>query len=118
MMTLWRDWLTTHVMDSLGLDERERKLVAFIKVNRRITNQAYQGTFGVSKPTASRHLEALVDKGIIQKVGTTGKGTYYALKKKGLINGSKGSYKRKGSNGSVHMQSGEALYGDEKGVII
>lgn len=109
MMTLWRDWLTTHVMDSLELDERERKLVAFIKVNRRITNQAYQGTFGVSKPTASRHLEALVDKGIIQKVGTTGKGTYYALKKKGLING---------SNGSVHMQSGEALYGDEKGVII
>ena len=93
VMTLWRDWLTTHVMDSLGLDERERKLVAFIKVNRKINNQAYQDTFGVSKPTASRHLEALVDRGIIQKVGTTGKGTYYALKKKGLTNGSKGANK-------------------------
>jgi hypothetical protein len=36
-------------------------------------------------------------KGILQRIGTTGKGTYYNLKKQGLIKGSKGSPKRKGS---------------------
>jgi ATP-dependent DNA helicase RecG len=97
VMTLWRDWLTPSLMDSLGLDERERKLLALIKVNGRIANQMYQDAFDVSKATASRHLEALVDKGFIERVGTTGKGTYYSLRKKGLTKGSLGSDQGKGS---------------------
>jgi hypothetical protein len=48
-------------------------------------------TFNVSKPTASRDLEELVRKGILKKIGITGKGTYYIINK-GIIKGSYGSY--------------------------
>ncbi len=96
VMTLRRDWLTPSLMDLLGLGDRERRLVALIKINGRIANQTYQDAFGVSKATASRHLEALVDKGLIERVGTTSKGTYYSLRKKGLIKGSLGLGSRKG----------------------
>jgi ATP-dependent DNA helicase RecG len=68
--------------------------VVFIKSNIQISNQVYRDAFGVSKPTATRHLDSLAKKGILQRIGTTGKGTYYILKKKGLIKGSKGSWHR------------------------
>lgn len=91
VVTLWRDWLTDEVMDQLGLRDRERELVLLLKARGRIGNKEYQEEFGVSKPTASRHLEALVDRGVLTKIGTTGKGTYYVLSRKGLIKGAKGS---------------------------
>lgn len=91
VVTLWRDCLTDAVMDQLELEDRERKLVALLKAKGRIDNNAYQDAFGVTKPTASRHLDALLSKGILRKIGTTGKGTYYVLSRKGLIKVSKGS---------------------------
>jgi len=96
-LIIWRDWLTESVMDKLGLMDRERKLVSLLKTRGRIGNKDYQEEFGVSKPTASRHLEALMDKGILTKIGTTGKGTYYVLSRKGLTKGSKDSRHAKGS---------------------
>ncbi|MFZ3149157.1 MAG: type I restriction-modification system subunit M N-terminal domain-containing protein [Methanothrix sp.] len=54
----------------------------------RITNTEYQKAFGVSKPTASRNLNALLQKRILIKVGQTGKGTYYILNLQGLTKGS------------------------------
>jgi len=91
VVTLWRDWLTAVVMDQLGLNETGRKLVTFIKTNKQVNNRVYQDLFHVSKATATRHLEALARKGVIQRIGTTGKGTYYELSKRGLTKGSKGS---------------------------
>ena len=91
VVTLWRDWLTEAVMNQLGLTDNERKLVAMLKAGDRITNKSYQEKFGVAKPTASRHLEALTGKGVLLKIGTTGRGTYYVLSRKGLTKGSKGS---------------------------
>ncbi|RLC09897.1 MAG: transcriptional regulator [Deltaproteobacteria bacterium] len=96
-LIIWRDWLTESVMDKLGLMDRERKLVSLLKTRGRIGNKEYQEEFGVSKPTASRHLEALMDKSILTKIGTTGKGTYYVLSRKGLVKGSKDSRHAKGS---------------------
>lgn len=95
--TLWRDWLTENVMDQLGLNKLEREVVVFVKSNMQISNQVYRDAFDVSKPTATRHLDSFVKKGILQRIGSTGKGTYYILKKKGLTKGSKGSPERKGS---------------------
>jgi len=89
--TLWRDWLTDAVMNQLGLKDPERELVALLKANGRIANKSYQEKFGVTKATASRHLEALAVKGILIKIGTTGKGTYYVLSRKGLTKGPKDS---------------------------
>lgn len=91
VVTLCRDWLTEEVMDELGLNDQERQLVSILKVSGKIGNKEYQKEFSVSKPTASRHLDLLAGKGVLIKVGTTGKGTYYVLSRKGLIKGSKGS---------------------------
>ncbi len=90
-ITVWRDWLTDAVMDELGLNERQRKAIAFVKTNGRITNKEYQGDLAVSKPTASRDLELLRRIKVFTKVGSTGKGTYYVLSRKGLTKGSMGS---------------------------
>jgi len=90
-LIIWRDWLTDAIMDKLGLTDRERKLVSILKIRGKIANKEYQDEFRVSKPTASRHLEALVKKGILTRIGTTGKGTYYVLSRKGLTKGSIGS---------------------------
>lgn len=87
-ITVWRDWLTDAVMDELGLNERQRKAIAFVKTNGRITNKEYQGDLAVSKPTASRDLELLRRIKVFTKVGSTGKGTYYVLSRKGLTKGS------------------------------
>ena len=76
-------------MNQMGLKDSERDLVALLKATGRIANKSYQEKFGVTKATASRHLEALADKGILIKIGTTGKGTYYVLSRKGLTNGPK-----------------------------
>jgi len=97
VVTLWRDWLTSGVMDKLGLKDRERKLVLLLKARGRIGNKEYQDEFRVSKPTASRHLEALAERGVLTKIGTTGKGTYYVLSRKGLAKGSKDLWHAKGS---------------------
>ena len=91
VVTLWRNWLTDSVMDQLGLTDSERQVVALLKDGGRITNKSYQERFGVTKPTASRHLEAMTSKGVLEKIGTTGRGTYYVLSRKGRTKGSKGS---------------------------
>jgi predicted HTH transcriptional regulator len=91
VLTLWRDWLTEEIMGQLHLNERQRKSALIVKTGGQIGNKDYQEMFGVSKPTASRDLDDLVRKGVLQKVGTTGKGTHYVLARKGFINGSKES---------------------------
>ena len=89
--TLWRDWLTDAVMVQLNLNNRQRQSVIMAKTRARLGNLEYQKAFGVSKPTASRDLEDMVKKGVLEKIGTTGKGTYYILDRNGLTKGSKGS---------------------------
>ena len=91
VITLWRDWLTAEVVSQLDLSERQRQAVLTAKTSRRLSNLDYQRAFGVSKPTASRDLEDMVRKGVLERIGTTGKGTYYILSRKGLTKGSKGS---------------------------
>ena len=89
--TLWRDWLTAAVIAQIDLNDRQQQAVQIAKTGERLNNQDYQKAFVVSKPTASRDLEDLVRKGVLEKIGTTGKGTYYVLGRKGLAKGSKGS---------------------------
>jgi predicted HTH transcriptional regulator len=91
VVTLWRNWLTDEAIKELLLTDRQQEAVRYIKINKKIANADYQKLFSISKPTASRDLEDLVVKGVLQKIGVTGKGTYYVLRLKGLIKGSKGS---------------------------
>ena len=70
-------------MDEMGLNERQRKAVDFVKANGRISNIEYQQLTGANKKMASRDLDGLVDVGALSRVGTTGRGTYYIISGKG-----------------------------------
>ncbi|MBN1127767.1 MAG: DUF4062 domain-containing protein [Chitinispirillaceae bacterium] len=83
-----RDWLTERVLRDLNLNGRQYKAVGIVKQGGKIDNNEYQKLFNVSKPTASRDLDGLVDIGAFAQIGTTGKGTYYVLAAKGLIKSS------------------------------
>ena len=80
VLLLRKDIYTEDYLRKLGLNERQIKAVLYVKEKGRITNKEYQGLFGVSKPTASRELDDLVRKGILERIGATGRGTYYVLK--------------------------------------
>jgi ATP-dependent DNA helicase RecG len=89
VVTLWRDWLIHEVLTGLNLNERQLRAIAYLKTHREITNSVYQLEFDASKRTASRDLDDMIIKGILDKVGTTGKGVHYRLSK-GAIKGPKG----------------------------
>lgn len=81
VVTIWRDWLTDEKISILALNDRQKKIVKYIKENRTITNMGCQKEFDISKRTASRDLNELMNKSVIEKIGTTGKGVYYQLVK-------------------------------------
>jgi ATP-dependent DNA helicase RecG len=75
-----RDIYTDSILTKLGLNERQVEAVKFIKVGGRITNKEYQEKFGLKKRQSTDDLKELEDKGVLKRVGTTGRGTYYILK--------------------------------------
>jgi predicted HTH transcriptional regulator len=85
---LARDIYTDDVLTKLGLNERQIEAVKFVKVEGRITNKEYQKKFDLKKRQSTDDLKELEIKGILMRVGTTGKGTYYILK--GAPKGRKG----------------------------
>lgn len=89
--TVWRDWLTADVIARLQINGRQRAAIDFIKSHGRIANSEYRAAVGASRATASRDLDQLLTLGVIEKVGTTGRGIYYVLAKKRPINTSNAS---------------------------
>lgn len=90
VLTVWRDWLTETTLNKLALNDRQKNAIKRIKVSGRLTNAEYQRLLGVAKRTAHRDLSELVRKGVLVRIGITGKGTYYATSK-GVRKGPKGS---------------------------
>jgi ATP-dependent DNA helicase RecG len=78
-----KDIYTEEYLRSLGLNERQINAIKFVKDKGKLTNKDYQDLFSVSKQTATRDLSHLVALSILQKIGQTGKGTYYILASKG-----------------------------------
>lgn len=81
VVTLWRDWLTADTLASLGLNERQIKAVAQVKIRGRITNAELQTLASATRKTAARDLEALVAKGLFRMVGAK-RGSHYVLERK------------------------------------
>ncbi len=79
-LIIWRDWLTDAAMDKLGLSDRQKIAVGIARRMGRVTNRDYQKVTGVSDRTVLRDLNDLVNKGIFQKVGITGRKTHYVLR--------------------------------------
>ena len=70
------DYKTLDLLQSLGLNERQFKAIAFLKANGSIGNTEYQSVAATTKKTATRDLDELVTKRLLEKVGTTGRGVY------------------------------------------
>jgi ATP-dependent DNA helicase RecG len=66
-------------LEGLGLNERQVRAVAELRVRGRVTNRAYQEMFGVSERTALYDLQTLVDAGLALPV-SSGRGRYYILR--------------------------------------
>ncbi len=67
--TVWRDWLTDKVLAKLDLTERQMLGVRMIRSEGRLSSGQYQEKTGVSRQTASRDLEELVQKGVFERHG-------------------------------------------------
>ena len=78
-LTFLKDTLTDSRLRSMGLGDHQVAAILHAKGRGRITNSEYQDICNVSKRTASRELVELEAKGLLKKVGKTGKGTYYEL---------------------------------------
>jgi len=74
--------VTDKVMTGLALNERQMKAVIYVKAHGLITNKAYRDLTGVIIRTASRDLENLVSKGVLRKIGKTGRSAHYVLARK------------------------------------
>ncbi len=66
-------------LNEMGLNSRQIAAVRYMQLKKTITNAQYQELFEASKPTASRDLAELAKQKLVEKVGTTGKGTSYVL---------------------------------------
>ena len=90
VVTLWRDWLTESVMEKLRLNERQKKGLVQLRAAGRITNADYQGVSGATRKTSMRDLANLVNRGVLERVGTR-KAAYYRFAKKWDIYGTYGT---------------------------
>jgi len=82
VVTLWRDWLTDAVMKDLGINARQKIAIKIVKETSRVNSTDYSTLAKISRQTAFRDLNDLVRKGVLEKQGVTGKGTYYTLHKR------------------------------------
>lgn len=78
---LYKDIYTKLNLTKMGLNERQMKAVAYVKDKGKITNKEYQELVSTTKKTASRDMMDLVKKEVLEQIGTTGKGTYYVLRR-------------------------------------
>jgi len=78
-VVFYKDKWNEENLKKLGLNERQIKAVMYVKENGKITNNEYQ-SFGLKKRQTTDDLKELEKKGILEKVGTTGRGTYYILR--------------------------------------
>ena len=79
-VTFRKDVYTEDYLRNLALNDRQVKAVMAVQKRGKITNQEYQDLLSVSKRTASNDLKELVEKDVLEKIGTRGRGTLYKLK--------------------------------------
>jgi ATP-dependent DNA helicase RecG len=75
-----KDALSADQLRRLELNERQIQAVLHVRVNGAISNSEYQRLTGAEKRTASRDLSDLTRRGLLERVGATGRGTRYRLK--------------------------------------
>jgi ATP-dependent DNA helicase RecG len=77
-----KDILTEEYLSSLGLNERQIKVVLFVKEKGSITNREYRQLTEFSDESARKDMSELVDQGVLRSEGK-GRGVRYVLSKVG-----------------------------------
>ena len=85
VVTIWKDMWTEARLRELGLSERQKKAVRWLKVNRHIAASDYMSLTHVARNTATRDLNKLVAFGVLVAEGS-GKYSFYSLKRLCTIN--------------------------------
>jgi ATP-dependent DNA helicase RecG len=86
-----KDLYSVERLHAMGLNDRQVKAVLFVKQHGSVTNREYQDLTASSKRTASRDLEDLVSRDVLERVGQTGRGTQYVIRgQKGAKGATKG----------------------------
>ena len=77
-----KDLYTEEFLRGLNLNHRQVKAILYIKETGQITNSQYQEINVIKKSVAATDLQGLMDKQILLRVGSTGRGTKYVLANK------------------------------------
>ena len=59
---------------------REELILKFIENKREVKNHDIQKLLGVADSTATKYLQKLEDKGLVEQIGDAGRSVYYKLK--------------------------------------
>lgn len=78
LVTLYKEHLSTDLIKTKGLKERQVKAIRYVKDKGKIMNKEYQEIFGVSRGTAFRELKELVEKNFL-KLSLKGVASYYKI---------------------------------------
>ncbi|MDI9597256.1 MAG: ATP-binding protein [Atribacterota bacterium] len=76
----FKDIYSEEILQKIVLNERQIKAVLYVKEKGKITNKEYQQICSVKKRQTTDDLKELENMKIFERIGTTGKGTYYKLK--------------------------------------
>lgn len=79
LVTLFKDRYSEEQLSKLGLNDRQIKVVLYVKENGKITNSQYQKICHISKATATRDIKELEAKRILVNKGTKGSSAVYEL---------------------------------------
>jgi ATP-dependent DNA helicase RecG len=74
-----RDIYNEEHLRGMGLNERQVRALLFLKGMDSITNMQYQDLTGTSDRTSLRDLRDLCDRGLLERIGDTGRGTRYRI---------------------------------------
>jgi ATP-dependent DNA helicase RecG len=66
-------------LKKMELNDRQIKVISYLREKEKITNKEYQELNEISRATATRDLQELVEKKILDQFGTKGQGTFYRL---------------------------------------
>ena len=80
-LTFLKDPYTPERLRAMGLNERQIKAVLYVKERGSISNQEYRQLTGLKERMTTIELADLVKKGVLVRIGKTGRGTRYAVKK-------------------------------------
>jgi len=78
-VTFLKDIYTEEYLRAQDLNERQVKAVLYVKQHHSITNTEYQKLNNLGKSVSTTELQDLIDKKLVEKIGTTGRGTKYVL---------------------------------------